>query len=101
MKMRELRHFIVLMVFAFLSEATVMAASLFGGVTDVSGESLPQASVRVLAARDSSLVKAAVTNNSGRFTISGLNKGKYIVEASYVGFEPQTRDITVADKDIT
>ena len=41
------------MVFAFLSEATVMAASLFGGVTDVSGESLPQASVRVLAARDS------------------------------------------------
>lgn len=101
MKMRELRHFIVLMVFAFLSEATVMAASLFGGVTDVSGESLPQASVRVLAARDSSLVKAAVTNNRGRFTISGLNKGKYIVEASYVGFEPQTRDITVGDKDIT
>ncbi len=100
MKMRELRHFIVLMVFAFLGVATAMAATLFGSVTDTAGESLPQASVRVLAARDSSLVKAAVTNNNGRFTISGIKQGKYLIEASYVGFEAQTRPVTVGEKDI-
>ena len=98
--MRELRHFIVLMVFAFLGVATVTAATLFGSVTDATGESLPQASVRVLAARDSSLVKAVVTGSNGRFTVSGIKKGRYIVEASYVGFEAQTRPVTVGDKDV-
>ena len=88
------------MVFAFLGVATVTAATLFGSVTDATGESLPQASVRVLAARDSSLVKAVVTGSNGRFTVSGIKKGKYIVEASYVGFEAQMRPVTVGDKDI-
>ena len=58
--MRELRHFIVLMVFAFLGVATATAATLLGNVTDAQGESLPQASVRVLAAKDSSLDRKSV-----------------------------------------
>lgn len=100
--MRELRKLIVLMVFAFLGVATVMAATLVGTVKEsVSGEALMQASIRVLAARDSSLVKGAVTNSNGRFRIEGIRAGKYIVEASYVGFATQMRNITVADKDIT
>ncbi|MCH5221339.1 MAG: TonB-dependent receptor [Muribaculaceae bacterium] len=100
--MRELRNLIVLMVFAFLSEATVMAVSLRGIVTDAStGEELIQASIRVLSARDSSLVKGAVTNESGRFKIENLNSGKYIVEASYVGYTPQYRNITAGKSDIS
>ena len=99
--MRELRHFIVLMVFAFLGVATATAATLLGNVTDAQGESLPQASVRVLAAKDSSLVKAAVTDINGKFKISGIKKGKYIVEASYVGFDPGLQNVTVEDKDLT
>ena len=102
MKMRELRKLIVLMVFAFLGVATVMAVTLRGNVTDqATGEDLIQASVRVLAARDSSLVNGAVTNSNGRFTISNLKAGKYIVEASYVGFNTETRNITLTDKDMT
>ena len=99
MKMRELRHFIVLMVLHSWAWRPRWPP-LFGSVTDTAGESLPQASVRVLAARDSSLVKAAVTNNNGRFTISGIKQGKYLIEASYAGFEAQTRPVTVGEKDI-
>ncbi len=99
--MRELRHFIVLMVFAFLGVATATAATLLGSVTDAQGESLPQASVRVLAARDSSVVKAVVTSSDGKFKVTGIKKGKYLVEASYVGFASETRQVTVGDKDIT
>ncbi len=89
------------MVFAFPSVATVMAATLRGSVKDSStGEELIQASVRILAAKDSSLVKGAVTNTQGRFAIAGLSPGKYIVEASYVGYDPQTRNVTMADKDL-
>ena len=70
------------MVFAFLGVATVMAVTLSGSVTEATtGEALIQASVRVLAQSDSSLVAGVVTNDAGRFTISKLKAGKYIVEA--------------------
>lgn len=89
------------MVFALLNVMAVMAVTLRGNVTDLSGESLIQASVRVLAAKDSSLVKGAVTNAEGRFNVASVKAGKYIVEISYVGYETQMRNVTVADKDIT
>lgn len=57
--MRELKKIIVLMVFALLNVMAVMAVTLRGNVSDLSGESLIQASVRLLAAKDSSLVKGA------------------------------------------
>ncbi len=89
------------MVFALLNVMAVMDVTLRGNVTDLSGESLIQASVRVLAAKDSSLVKGAVTNAEGRFNIANVKAGKYVVEISYVGYETQMRNVTVADKDIT
>ena len=101
MKKRELRKFFVLMVFAFLSVTTVTAVTLSGNVKETStGEGLIQASVRLLAARDSSLVGGVVTNDNGRYTIPNVRPGKYIVEASYIGYETQLRDITVGDRDI-
>ena len=89
------------MVFALLSVATVTAATIRGSLKDTAGEPLIQASVRVLAQKDSALVKGAVTDAAGKFTISGVKPGKYIVEASYVGYSTQTRDIAVGDKNVT
>ena len=101
-EMREMRKLIVLMVFALLSVVTVKAITLSGNVQDASAnEPLPQASVRLLSQRDSSLVKGVVTDNNGRFRINGVKAGRYIVEASYVGFTPVLRKVTVADIDIT
>ncbi len=99
--MRELKKIIVLMVFALLNVMAVMAVTLRGNVSDLSGESLIQASVRLLAAKDSSLVKGAVTNADGRFDIKNVKDGKYIIEVSYVGYETQLRNVTAAGKDIT
>ena len=99
--MRELIKLIVLMVFAFLNVPTAMAGTLYGSVREASsGEELIQASVRLLSAKDSTLVKGAVTNASGRFSIENVKPGKYIVEASYVGYDPQLRDITMTKDDL-
>lgn len=77
------------------------AATLRGSVLDAATkEALIQASVRVLAPADSSLVKGAMTNNNGRFTIENVKAGKYIVEVSYVGFASAYRNITVGTDDI-
>ncbi len=88
------------MVFALMNVATVTAATVRGTVTDKEGEALIQASVRILAQKDSALVKGAVTNANGRFAISDVKPGKYIVEASYVGHTTQTRDVTVGSSDL-
>lgn len=94
------RKIFIAALLAALTVQMTAAGVLRGSVTDAAnGEGLIQASVRVLAARDSSVVKAVVTNASGQFAVSGLKAGKYIVEASYVGFSPQTLDITMTDAD--
>ena len=87
----------VLAVAGQMLSAAVLKGSLVDAAT---GEGLIQASVRVLAAKDSALVKSAVTNASGRFTIDGVKAGKYIVEASYIGYATQTRDITMGSSDL-
>ncbi len=85
--------------------AAAGASSCFGGVlrgvvTDAAtNEKLIQASVRVLSARDSALVKGVVTNNSGNFAVENLKPGKYILEASYVGYAPVYRNVTMTDAD--
>ena len=90
------------MVFAFLGVSTVKADTLLGIAKDATtGEALIQASVRVLAQKDSSLVKGAVTDADGRFRIAGVKPGKYIVEVSYVGYEPQLRPVTLSGRDLT
>ncbi len=73
------------------------AYTLLGTVSDdATGETLIQASVRVLrATKDSTLVKGVVTDSRGRFAVSGLEAGKYVVEASYVGTSTQTVPIEV------
>lgn len=84
-----------------LAAHSLAAGVLRGRVIDAeANEGLIQASVRVLAVKDSAVVKAAVTNPSGRFAIEGLKAGKYIVEASYVGYAAEMRNITMTDADM-
>ncbi len=80
------------MVSAVASAAVLRGRVVDGATEDArTAEALIQASVRVLAAADSSLVKGAVTDASGRFQIANLNPGRYVVEVSYVGYKPQYR----------
>ncbi len=82
---------------ALMGTLTAPAAVLRGSIVDAAtGEGLIQASLRVLAAKDSAVVKAAVTNAQGRFSID-VKPGKYIIEASYVGYATQTRQFNMGD----
>ena len=100
-KIRYSKKIYVLAMAVLMAVQALSAGMLRGTVVEAgTGEALIQASVRVLAASDSALVKAAVTNTSGAFAIDGLKAGKYIVEASYVGFAPETRNITMTAADM-
>lgn len=75
---------------------TAAAYTVRGFVADTAGEPLPGASVRLLSTRDSAAVKGAVADTDGAFSISGINRGRYIVEIGYVGYSTTTRNIDVA-----
>lgn len=77
-----------------LSAVNLIAATLSGVVRDTSGEPLIEATVRLLRARDSSFVKGTTTNLDGRFSLDAA-PGKYILQATYIGYSPANVNVTM------
>lgn len=67
--------FLILAASAFCSYAT----DLTGHIVDTDGNPLDFASVRILAARDSSVVRSTVADENGLYLIHGLPQARYIV----------------------
>ena len=86
---------ILSLVFILLSAITLSAYNITGVIVDDTGEPLPEAGVRLLAARDSSYVKGCAANIDGKFTLTGVNNGRYVIEFSYVGYNTLKQAVTV------
>lgn len=74
---------------------TASAAVVRGRVTDTEGEPLPGASLTLLSLPDSAMVTGASANDSGRFMLTKLKKGKYVVKADYIGYTSEQQPITL------
>lgn len=96
---------------------TLLAASLFlasvvfaqatskvtGMVVDESGKMLTAATVSLLKAKDSSLVKIALTDKSGRYEFVSVKEGAYLLSVTSVGFDKKFSspfDVAAADAEI-
>lgn len=79
---------------------TVSAYTISGTVADESGEPLMEAGIRLLAAKDSAYVKGAAADLNGKFSLADIKNGKYILEASYVGYGKEYKNLTIADKNV-
>ncbi|MCC8038438.1 MAG: outer membrane beta-barrel protein [Bacteroidales bacterium] len=89
---------LIFAIFAVTVGLGMHAVTISGTIVDETGEALPEATVRLLAARDSSYVKGTASNMQGRFSLADVKAGKYIVAASYIGYSTKYTDVTVADK---
>lgn len=83
---------------ASLPAIALLATDITGRVTDGAGEPLMQATVRLLRVGDSTFVSGTSADIDGRFNLSGVKPGKYIVETNYVGFAPTTLNIQVGNE---
>ncbi|MCM5661399.1 TonB-dependent receptor [Galbibacter mesophilus] len=84
-----MQKLIITLVFIFLINLTLQAqATLKGTITTESGEPLPGATVMV----DS---KGITTNENGNYAIADINPGTHTVKTTYIGFETQTKELTV------
>lgn len=61
-------------------------ATILGQVTDSTGASIPNATVKATK-EDTNVSRETVTNNDGLFTIIGLDPGQYTVTATAQGFQ--------------
>lgn len=81
---------------------TVVAADVKGVVQDKSsGDPMSDATVRLLAAADSSFVKGVIANVNGIYSFSGVKQGSYIVEASYIGYNKGYVNVDVKGKRVS
>ena len=73
--------------------------SITGLVIDDTEDPIPQTTVKLLKT-DSTLVKGALTDMDGQFTVKAPQAGNYILQITCVGFKAYTKRINVADKDV-
>jgi len=80
-----MRQFILLL-FAALTAATGNA-QVSGTAKDAQGTPLNGVTISLLAAKDSSIKKLAISAANGTYSFSGIAAGNYLVKASNVGYQ--------------
>lgn len=94
------RRILVLSLFtitAFLLHLN--AATITGEVIDVSDNSpLSESTIRLLSARDSAYVNGTASDLNGKFKISNVSNGRYILSISYIGYGTLKKNIRVTDE---
>ena len=71
-----------------------------GTVADSAGQAMESAMVVALAREDSVLVKYALSNRDGNFTMKGLPPGEYVLQVTLIGYATIRRDFAVTDADV-
>lgn len=80
---------IVLNFISMMLLAVITNAQISGIVKDQQGNGLEKSTVSLLNAKDSSVIKLAVTGANGKFSLSVPRSGRFLVNVSHVGFAPQ------------
>ncbi len=94
--------------FVFLCGLLTTAASfaqpmftLTGSLRSDEGETVPFAAVGLFLAKDSSLVRSTVSDDTGGFTIKSLASGGYYATVNSVGLQPfRSAAFTITDQDL-
>jgi iron complex outermembrane recepter protein len=81
------------LVVCIMMFTTALFAQVSGSVKDEQGKGLAGASVSLKKAADSSLVKLAVTNASGRYEFPNVQPGSYFVNISFIGHAARNTDV--------
>jgi outer membrane receptor protein involved in Fe transport len=82
--MKKLFTFFAFIFTSFLAQAQV---TVQGKIVDEKAQAVPFVSVALVTARDSQLVKGALTDDNGGFSIPSVSAGSYRILATAVGFD--------------
>jgi hypothetical protein len=89
--MKQLKIFLTVFLATLATLAHAQQDGIVKGrVLDADNLSLPGAAVYI-----ESVNKGTVTDNFGYFTITGVAEGTYELSVSYIGFNPDKKEVTV------
>ena len=97
--MEKLKYLLMALLVSFSATVMGQKVSLSGTVLD--GELkdvLPNASVALLKS-DSTLTTGVLTNEKGKYSLTGLKAGQYILRVSYVGFATHYQNLVLTRSD--
>lgn len=90
-----------LFLLTILSIGAFSQKSVQGKVQDKKDEALIEsATIRLLNAKDSSLIQGCFTDSRGEFSFSRIKNGNYIVEVRFLGYTTSTKGFTIMDKNV-
>lgn len=74
--------FLLISLFSFAQSV----GKISGAINDEGGKALPSATVSLHRAKDSGLVKVAITDKSGHYDFINIKEGRYLLSVTSVGF---------------
>jgi iron complex outermembrane receptor protein len=74
------------------------AVKITGSLLDEQGKPMDYATVSLLKANDSTVVKGTLSNETGAYTFDHINAGEYIIKATVVGYDKAvSKTFTIAE----
>lgn len=87
----------ILLSLSFASQAQVKKGKINGTVIDGNTKTIESATITLLKASDSSVVKMAVADKTGKFEFENLPQGRYLVSISATGHTKGFSEIVAID----
>ncbi len=96
MRLKVSLIFSMLICTVFISLAQTSAITLSGLIKSKADKSaLPFVNIVLKTEKDSAFVTGTVTNEEGRFTLTSIKPGNYVLQLSYTGFASKAQSILV------
>src|SRR4051812_29850533 len=87
----------LLILTGYTAGAQAQTVKITGSVQDKQGKAIEFATISLLRAADSSIVKGALTDDKGLYAFDNIAKGDYIAKATSVGYAAAFSKIFKAD----
>ncbi|MGP8217350.1 MAG: carboxypeptidase-like regulatory domain-containing protein [Bacteroidia bacterium] len=92
-----IKYIYALALSALMTQSGVAQCTIKGNISDSTGKPFPFVAIGLMNAKDSSLVKGSVTNDSGYYSFSKIRPGIYIIKAQFIGYAEEYSSLLRAD----
>lgn len=104
---RKIYYTLLLMLTASgvsLAQNATQSTHVSGSLLDEQGKPMMFATASLLSAKDSTIIKGAISNEAGVYTFDHIKTGSYIIKATTIGYEKAISkpfNVTPASNDVT
>lgn len=92
-----MNRFNFILVFCLSITSYAQDLTISGNVVDDANQPILFANAIMYTSDQTQVVSGASTNENGQFSINNLTSGEYVLKISFLGFETETKNITLAN----